>query len=70
MYINIDVERVKLRMSLDELADKIGVQRKSIYTWQKNGKFPATVLITMADFFGCSVDYLLGRTENRAVNAN
>lgn len=70
MYINIDVERVKRRMSLDELADKIGVQRKSIYTWQKNGKIPATVLIDMADFFGCSVDYLLGRTENRNVNAN
>lgn len=68
MYINIDVERVKLRMSLDELADKIGVQRKSIYIWQKNGKIPATVLITMADFFGCSIDYLLGRTENRTVN--
>lgn len=70
MYINIDVERVKLRMSLDELADKIGVQRKSIYTWQKNGKIPATVLIAMADFFGCSIDYLLGRTENRTVNSN
>ena len=70
MYINIDVERVKLRMSLDELADKIGVQRKSIYTWQKNGKIHETVLIAMADFFGCSIDYLLGRTENRTVNSN
>lgn len=64
MYINIDVERVKLRMSLEELADKIGVERRSIYTWQKNGKIPATILIKMADLFGCSIDYLLGRTEN------
>ncbi len=68
MYINIDVERVKLRMSLDELADKIKVERKSIYTWQRNGKIPATVLIRMAELFDCSIDYLLGRTENRKVN--
>ncbi len=68
MYINIDVERVKLRMSLDELADKIEVERKSIYTWQRNGKIPATALIRMAELFDCSVDYLLGRTENRKVN--
>lgn len=69
MYINIDVERVKLRMSLEELADKIGVERRSIYTWQKNGKIPANILIKMANLFDCSIDYLLGRTENRRVNA-
>ncbi len=68
MYINIDVERVRLRMTLDELADKIGVERKSIYTWQRNGKFPVTVLAKMADLFDCSIDYLVGRTENRKVN--
>ncbi len=68
MYINIDVERVRLRMTLDELADKIGVARKSLYTWQKNGKYPSDVLAKMADLFDCSIDYLLGRTENRKVN--
>ncbi len=68
MYINIDVERVRLRMTLDELADKIGVERRSIYTWQRNGRFPAIVLAKMADLFDCSIDYLLGRTENRKVN--
>ena len=36
----------------------------------KNGKKTPTVrnLIKIADYFGCSVDYLLGRTNKKEIN--
>ncbi len=69
MYINIDVERTRFKMSLEELSEKLGVERRTVYTWQQTGKIPATALIKMSKLFGCSVDYLLGLTEERTVKS-
>lgn len=59
-YENIEIERLKKGMSLQELADALKVSRGAIYSWLKNGDIPATKLIEMAKMFGCSTDYLLG----------
>ena len=68
MYINIEAERARLKLSLDELSGKIGVERKTLYAWQRNGKIPATALIKLSEVFNCSVDYLLGLTERRTIS--
>lgn len=60
-YPNIEAERARKGMSQDELAEKLGVTRKTIFNWSQNGNIPASALISMADIFGCSIDYLLGR---------
>lgn len=65
MYVNIEAERIRARMSLEELADYLGVQRKTLYNWQLKGNIPGTALVKMADRFNCTTDYLLGRTEDR-----
>lgn len=59
-YENIEIERIKKGMSLQDLADVLGVSRGAIYSWLKSGDIPATKLIEMAKMFGCSTDYLLG----------
>ena len=61
-YPNIDAERARKGMSNDQLAERLGVTRKTIYNWMNSGNIPLSSLIQMADFFGCSIDYLLGRT--------
>jgi DNA-binding XRE family transcriptional regulator len=63
MYPNIEAERARNNLTYDELADKLGVSRKTIYTWLEKGKIPAPKLIKMADMFNCTIDYLLGRTK-------
>lgn len=60
-YPNIDAERARHGMSANELSQKLGVSRKTLYNWIANGSIPANALIQMADIFNCSVDYLLGR---------
>ena len=61
-YPNIEAERARRGISKDLLAGAIGVTRKTLYNWIENGKIPESALIKMADFFGCSIDYLLGRS--------
>lgn len=69
-YPNIEAERIRNNYSQEELAGILKIERKSYYNWLKNGKIPATVLISLADLYDCSIDYMLGRTRNPVVNQN
>ena len=62
MYPNIAAEQARNNMSRSELASAIGVSRKTLYNWIKNGNIPQSKLECMADLFKCSTDYLLGRS--------
>lgn len=53
----------KQGISLNQLEEKLGLSRNSIYTI-KNKKPSAERLQLIADYFGVSTDYLLGRTDN------
>ena len=59
MKNNIRVERARLRVSQQELADAIGVTRQTIYAIE-NGKFvPSTELaLKMSAYFGKTVNEL------------
>lgn len=60
-YPNIEAERARKGLSNDMLANHLGVTRKTLYNWINKGEIPESKLVQMADFFGCSTDYLLGR---------
>ncbi|SFD57704.1 helix-turn-helix domain-containing protein [Enterococcus casseliflavus] len=53
----------KQGISVNDLEEKLGIGRNSLYSWKKN--IPkGTNLIKVADYFEVSTDYLLGRTDN------
>lgn len=57
----IEAERIKHGMSRDELACILGVSRRTICNWQSGAtELPLSKLLTLADLFQCSTDYLLG----------
>ena len=62
-YPNIEAERARRGISNDALAESLGVSRKTLYSWMEKGNIPTSALIRMADLFGCSIDYLLGRSK-------
>lgn len=62
-YPNIAAERAKRKMSIDTMAEKIGVTRKTIYNWETAGNIPQNALEKMADLFGCTTDYLLEKVD-------
>ena len=52
-----------------KLAAATGISSGNIADW-KSGRYKPTAeaLVQVADYFGCSVDYLLGRTDNPEIN--
>ena len=62
LYPNIAAERAKRKMSLDSLAQEIGVTRKTIYNWEHTGQIPQYALEKMSDLFNVSIDYLVDQT--------
>lgn len=64
--------RTEHNLSQRALAQKIGSSQKSVDYWEKNLSEPtAGFIIALADCFGCSADYLLGREDDYGnVNIN
>ena len=61
--------RESRNLTQEALGTVIGVKRYSIYSYEKGRAYPEMKgLIALADFFGVSMDYLAGRTDNPAVN--
>lgn len=66
MISNLRGERCRLGLSQDELAEKLNVSSASIRQWESGATRPSAAnLLVMSDLFGCSVDYLLQRTDER-----
>ena len=62
----IKSERTRMGLSQKELADLVGKGRATVARWESD---PFSVdgdkLCKLSDIFGCSIDYLLGRTDER-----
>ena len=49
-----------------DFAKIMRVEPATITNWEKGNRFPKDdVLIKIADYFDCSIDYLLGRTDDK-----
>lgn len=67
LFNNIEVLRKKRGISVLRLEQDTGLSNGSIKKWKKT--YPsADRLQKVADYFGVSTDYLLGRTENPDIN--
>ena len=56
-------------LSLYKVAKDTGIPKSVIYEWASGERVPFSEYLTIvADYLECSVDYLLGRTENPDVN--
>lgn len=59
-------ERVRIGLSQDDLAEKLGLKsRVTISSYESGGEIPGSKIVAMTRLFNCSADYLLGLTDNR-----
>ncbi len=67
MANSIAGERARIGLSQSELAEKLGIKdRKTVMRWEADPKNASgESLCKMSELFGCSVDYLLGLTDER-----
>jgi transcriptional regulator with XRE-family HTH domain len=58
-------KRLEKGLSLKELANKVGVHYMTVWRYEQSIIFPSLWMIwDFADFFGCTIDELCGRTIN------
>ena len=56
--------RKEMKVSQAKIADKLGVAQQCVSRWEKDLSEPTlNNLIGLADFFGVSLDYLVGRKD-------
>ena len=57
--------RMDKELSQEDIAKILGI-RQTVYSRYERGAqtIPVAHLLTLADFYGTSTDYLLGRTDN------
>ena len=61
--------RLELKMSQEELADKVGVSRQAVSKWESEQSTPdIEKIIIMSDFLGVTTDYILKGIEPAADN--
>ncbi|WP_161780771.1 helix-turn-helix domain-containing protein [Tumebacillus flagellatus] len=59
-------ERLKRGWKQDDVADKIGVSRTTYASWEQGHRSPdLDTFEALADLFGCTMDYLKGRSKKR-----
>lgn len=60
MLTNIEAERVRNRMSKDDLSKRLGISLKTYYNWiNEETDVPSSALIKMSGIFKTDIDYLL-----------
>lgn len=56
-------------MSQKELAKKLGISQRTLSHYETGKRdIPTEILIKVADYFNCSIDYLFGRTNKKELN--
>lgn len=59
-YRNIKAEAVRNGYTLEQLAEKMNVERKTIYNWGTRGNIPEKKLVEMANILNCPATALVG----------
>ncbi len=63
---NLAAERVRLGWSLEQAAQELDVKPELLAQWEKDiAPMPAKTLQIASRVYGCSMDYLVGLTEER-----
>lgn len=66
MLNNMRAERARRGLSIQQVADEIGVHANAVSRWENEDAEPSSRnLIALCKFYGCSPEYLLDMTDER-----
>ena len=68
---NIKALRLQSGMNQVEFAKKMSVTKQCVSNWENDNVLPSIeMLVKMADYFGVTTDFLLGREADTQLNAD
>ena len=69
MKKNLKILRLKSGLTQINLQMKTGIEQSLLSKFENGERIPPTdTLMTLADFYGVSIDYILCRTDNPEIN--
>ena len=61
--------RISFNYTQKQVASNIGITERNYQRYEANDQRPSfDILISLADFYNLSLDYLVGRTKNPEIN--
>lgn len=58
--------RIKRGLSQKQLADRLGISPSIVSSYENNERTPSSErLLALANFYGCSCDFLVGKTSEK-----
>lgn len=61
--------RIGNSLQQDQVARLVGVERSTVSLWENDLRQPSfALLVRLADLYGVTTDYLLGRTNSRSLD--
>ena len=72
-FLNENIRKLRIARGMNqvEFAKTINVTKQCVSNWENDNVVPSIdMLCKIADFFGVSTDYLLGRVEKRVVDVS
>ncbi len=68
---NIRKLRLERNIKQEELGRAVWASKQSVSNWENENIMPSVeVLVRIADYFGVSTDYLLGREQSRGLDTS
>ena len=67
MNHRIELRRLALGITQDELVKRVGIAKKSYYNYTHGRSIPSDVLVKIANALHCSAEYLLGIKNYTAI---
>ena len=68
---NIKRLRLSRKMTQEQLAEVLNISGAAVSKWERGDSFPdITMLFPIADYFGISVDELMGHCEGGSMGGN
>ena len=69
MTTNLKKLRIQKKKTQLNVQMETGIEQALLSKYESGKRIPPTeTLITLADYFGVSMDYIMGRTENPEIN--
>lgn len=60
--------RIKNKLSIEKIAQKLGVCKKTVFNYENNAtEIPSDILIKMSNIYNVSTDYILGLKDYTGV---
>ncbi len=70
MENRLEALRKRKKLSQEMVISQLGISKRMYYSYTRGHPIPSDILCQLADFYKCSIDYLLGRQNYTTITVH